>query len=108
MTSYPKADIVRSDGYRRFVASFPCFACGISGFSQAAHANVGKGLSMKTSDLTCFPLCGPHGLHQGCHSVHDLCIGMTRDERRATEARYIERMHAIAREHGRKEFKVAA
>jgi hypothetical protein len=102
---YPKANIVRSESYRRWVASLPCIACGYEGASQAAHANFGKGLGMKTSDLTCFPLCGPHGYHQGCHVVHDQCIGMTRDERRELEAKYIERMHALAVEHGRKEFK---
>lgn len=108
MNSYPKAQIVRSESYRRFVASFPCFACGIEGFSQAAHPNTGKGLGMKTTDLDCFPLCAPHWGMIGCHQQLDLLIDMTRDERRAAEARYIERMHTLAREHGRREFKEVA
>lgn len=105
---YPKASLVRSTDYRRFVASFPCFACGIEGFSQAAHPNAGKGLGMKTSDLDCFPLCAPHFGLIGCHQQLDLLIDMTREERRQAEIRYIERMHALAREHGRREFKEVA
>jgi hypothetical protein len=105
---FPKARIVRSEGYRRFVASKPCFGCGIAGFSQCAHANFGKGLSMKTSDLDTFPLCGPHGLHMGCHAMHDMCIDMTREERRALEREYVERMQQIARAAGRTEIKEVA
>ena len=33
----PKAAPVRSEAYRRAVASLPCIACGIQGYSQAAH-----------------------------------------------------------------------
>lgn len=105
---FPKLRPVRSEAYRRFVASFPCFSCGVEGFSQAAHPNKGKGLGMKTSDLDCFPLCAPHWGMVGCHQMHDLLLDMTRDDRRAAEARYIKRMHQLAREHGRKEFLEAA
>ena len=103
MLAFPKARIVRSESYRRFVASQPCFSCGVSGYSQCAHANAGKGLGMKTCDTRTFPLCGPHGAHMGCHQMHNFCLDMTRDERRELEARYVERMQRIAREAGRKE-----
>ncbi len=105
---FPKANLVRSPAYRRWVASFPCFACGIEGYSQAAHPNTGKGMALKTSDLDCFPLCASHGLHIGCHWQHDNQFEMTRDERREREVAYIARMHQLAREHGRPEFKEAA
>lgn len=105
---FPKANIVRSESYRRFVASFPCFECGIEGYSQACHPNMNKGLGLKTSDLDCFPLCCAHGLHIGHHYQHDNLVEMTRDERREREAVYIKRMHELAREHGRPEFKEAA
>ncbi len=105
---FPKLRPVRSEAYRRFVASFPCFSCGVEGFSQAAHPNTGKGLGIKTSDLDCFPLCAPHWGMVGCHQMHDLLLDMTRDDRRAAEDRYIARMHQLAREHGRKEFLEAA
>ena len=97
---YPKARIVRSERYRRWVASLPCIACGVEGFSQAAHANHGKGLGMKTCDTHTFALCGPHWGLIGCHQQHDLCIDMTRDERREREARYIAETQARAREAG--------
>lgn len=101
---FPKAVIVRSESYRRFVVMHDCFACGIGGFSQAAHPNVGKGLGMKTCDTKAFPLCGPRPGHMGCHQMHDLCIDMTRDQRRELEDQYVERMQAIARAAGRPEF----
>lgn len=105
---FPKAIRVRSEAYRRFVASHACFSCGCEGYSQCAHSNHGKGLSMKTSDLETFPLCGPHGMHQGCHVLHDLCHDMTRDDRRELERQYVERMQQLAREAGRPEFREAA
>lgn len=91
-----KADIVRSKAYRRYVAGFACFACGTPGFSQCAHANEGKGMAMKTSDALTFPLCGPHGMHQGCHVLHDQGMDLTREERRAVERLYVARMQATA------------
>ena len=97
---YPKAHRVRSKSYLRWVASLPCIACGIEGYSQAAHANYGKGMSLKTCDTRTFPLCGPHWGLMGCHQQHDLCIDMTRDQRRELEARYVEETQARARECG--------
>lgn len=105
---FPKANIVRSEPYRRFVASQPCFGCGVEGFSQCAHANYGKGLGMKTSDLDSFPLCAPHWGLIGCHQQHDLCIDMDRDQRRELEVQYVARMQDIARAACRKEMKEAA
>ena len=105
---FPKAVIVRSESYRRFVAMHDCFACGVSDFSQAAHPNVGKGMAMKTCDLKAFPLCGPHWGLPGCHYMHDNLIDMTRDQRRELEDQYVERMQQLAREAGRPEFARAA
>ena len=94
---YPKTRIVRSERYRRWVASLPCIACGVEGFSQAAHANHGKGMGMKTCDTHTFALCAPHWGLIGCHQQHDMCIDMSRDERREHEARYIAQTQALAR-----------
>lgn len=105
---FPKARIVRSESYRRYVAAHDCFACGISGYSQCAHPNFNKGLSMKTCDTLGFPLCGPRPGHMGCHTMHDLCLDMDRAERRELETRYTERMQAKARADGRPEFLEAA
>ena len=67
----PKAAPVRSEAYRRAVATLPCAICGVPGYSQAAHANQGKGMGMKAFDLTCFPACGPRPGIQGCHAALD-------------------------------------
>lgn len=100
----PKENALRSEPYRRFVASFPCFACGIHGHSQAAHPNFGKGLALKTDDRLCFPLCAVRPGHMGCHQMLDLLVDMTLTQRRAAEEDYVERMQRIARNAGRKEF----
>lgn len=62
---------VRNEAYRRAVATLPCAICGVPGYSQAAHANQGKGMGMKACDLTCFPACGPRPGFQGCHAALD-------------------------------------
>lgn len=99
-----KVPAIRSESYRRFVASFPCFGCGIEGMSQCAHANEGKGLGLKVCDTRSFPLCGPRPGHMGCHVAFDSGLEYTRGERRELGQKWVERMQAIAREHGRKEF----
>jgi hypothetical protein len=102
-----KVKPVRSESYRRFVASMPCFGCGINGYSQCAHAN-GGGMGTKASDLETFPLCCARPGHMGCHAQFDLCIDMTKAERRELTQVYVERMQAIARAAGRPEFREAA
>ena len=42
-----KAAPVRSEAYRRAVASLPCINCGVPGHSQCAHSNSGKGAGIK-------------------------------------------------------------
>lgn len=95
----PKLEPVRSEEYRRYVASFPCFACGLEKHSQAAHSDSGadgKGLALKACDRFIFPLCANLPLRVGCHAQFDLLIDMTLEDRQAAEAIYIPRMHALA------------
>lgn len=66
-----KGEFLRHEGYRRIVASLPCCACGIVGYSQAAHANHGKGAGLKTDDRTCFALCCDRPGVKGCHPKFD-------------------------------------
>lgn len=97
----PKDKPWRSEAYRRYVASHPCFCCGIAGFSQCAHQNFGKGLSSKTDDALSFPLCCTRPGHMGCHAMFDLGLnGETRDERRARARSYTERMQGLAANDG--------
>lgn len=92
----PKASIIRSEAYRKFVASHDCFGCGIAGFSQCAHENFGKGMAMKVCDSRAFPLCGPRYGLLGCHQQFDLGVDCEREERRAMGAAYVMRMQGIA------------
>lgn len=98
LSPVPKQEYVRDESYRRFVASLPCFECGIAGISQAAHSNqsgAGKGLSIKASDAFLFPLCADQPMRLGCHSKHDRCIDMTNEDRQEREVGYLERMSVI-------------
>lgn len=95
----PKTEYVRDESYRRFVASLPCFECGVAGISQPAHSNqggAGKGLSIKASDAFLFPLCADQPMRLGCHSKHDRCLGMTSDERLDRETNYLQRMKLVS------------
>ena len=65
-----KAAPVRSEAYRRAVASLPCIACGIQGYSQAAHLPP-EAKGMKQSDLLTFPLCCTRVGIAGCHQDYD-------------------------------------
>jgi hypothetical protein len=107
MPSYPKPTRYQSKAYRMYVASKPCFSCGISGYSQCCHRN-GAGMGTKHSDLDTFPLCCARPGHVGCHAMHDLLLDMTLEQRKELEAEYVERMRAIAREDGRPEVMEAA
>lgn len=94
----PKGEPVRSEPYRRLVASLPCYRCRIGGYTQAAHGDMDKGMGIKACDLTCWPGCGPHWIpgnialvgraaiiNPGCHWLVGTSGHMTRDERREFE-----------------------
>ena len=82
---FPKTKIVRNKNYLRAVASLPCWICGIEGYSQACHGDEGKGMSLKSSDLTAWPGCAPHDGLPGCHYMVGSTGTYTRDERRTME-----------------------
>ena len=85
MTPHPKTKPWRSEPYRRLVAALPCARCGIEGYSQAAHADLGKGMGAKTGDETCYPACGqrPSGV-RGCHE--EIGRFIDREKRRLIES----------------------
>lgn len=81
MTAIPKTKPVRDEKYRRLIATMPCFSCGIDGYSQVAHSNLakhGKGGAMKASDYATFPLCCERPGVQGCHSMFDQGLIVTK------------------------------
>ena len=94
--SAPKEDVARTEEYRRLVAARPCMHCRVVGYSQAAHADYGKGAHIKSDDRTCYPLCtvhpGPDGrLVVGCHERIGAGGEFTKEERRALELSYAAR-----------------
>lgn len=74
-----KNGMVRSEKYLKAVASLDCQVCGISGRTQAAHANwgvYGKGMGMKAHDCFVAAMC------IDCHREIDQGKEMTAEERR--------------------------
>lgn len=65
-----KSHPVRSNVYLHAVASLPCIACGIQGYSQAAHLPP-EAKGMKQSDVLSFPLCCVRVGIPGCHQDYD-------------------------------------
>jgi hypothetical protein len=56
------ADRVRDPGHLAIVRSLPCVCKNLrdhhcEGVTQASHDDNGKGIGLKTSDLTCVPMC---------------------------------------------------
>jgi len=81
----PKVEPVRSEAYRRAVASLSCIRCGIAGHSQAAHPNTGKGAGTKADDRLCFPLCADRPGVRCCHSLFDQGALFAKGARRVVE-----------------------
>ena len=75
---------VRSEAYRRLVASLPCIYCTYQGHSQAAHGpTIGRGI--KCDDRETFPLCADGPMWRGCNTSFDK-YEMGDDEWRRTTA----------------------
>lgn len=89
-----KEGAIHHEGYRRLVAAMPCAHCGIHGHSQAAHADQGKGLNIKSDDRTCYPACAPRVGHIGCHALIGMTGSMPRESRRSLEQEYAARTRA--------------
>ena len=53
----PRKGPARDEGYKDWVRSLACCACGVQGRSEAAHTGTDGGMSMKASDYSCVPLC---------------------------------------------------
>lgn len=70
LVKIPKDNPLRSETYRRLVASLPCYCCKVEGYSQAAHPPpIGK--SIKQDDRLCFPMCCTRPGVVGCHVSYD-------------------------------------
>lgn len=80
---------LRSEKYRRLVASFPCCVCGRPGPNQAAHPSTGRGMAQKTDDRKCFSLCPPRVGEPGCHAKWDQGAMHSKEQRRELERRFM-------------------
>ena len=81
----PKETPARSERYLRAVAALPCAHWRRVGHSQAAHADTGKGLSIKADDRTAIPLCADEPGRNGCHWLIGTSGKFTREQRRHIE-----------------------
>lgn len=76
--------LLRSEQHRRNVAALNCACCGRQGPSQAAHANITKGIGLKACDSLTFPLCPV------CHRAHDQGGSVLKLDRRHKEWVYVD------------------
>lgn len=96
----PKVNPVRHEGYRRLVARLPCMSCGVDGYSNACHGDMGKGMAIKSDDRTCWPGCVDRPGVVGCHTQFGASGSMPRAERRRLEAEFAQRTRERIRELG--------
>jgi hypothetical protein len=82
---FPKQLTFRSESLRRAVAKLPCMKCGVWGYTQAAHMNLGKGGGIKATDAALAALCCDRLGVRGCHSLLDQGGKLPKLERRQFE-----------------------
>lgn len=97
----PKVAPLRSEPYRRWVASLACIHCGREGLSQAAHSDTGKGIGIKSCDSTVVPLCADGPARHGCHSIFGASGRLSRAQRRRLESTYVRAVQERAEEEGK-------
>lgn len=91
--SLPKRVYLRSEPYRRWVASLDCAHCGRGGPSQAAHSDAGsdgKGMGLKACDSAIFAACADRPAAIGCHSMLGATGMFTRWQQQRLADGYIE------------------
>lgn len=78
-------DRVRSEEHKAKVRALPCVVGSLhrncEGDNQASHEDKGKGIGLKTSDLTCVSMCAKH--HREWTDHNGWCDGWSRELRRA-------------------------
>lgn len=96
----PKKLTFRSDALRGLVVKLPCMKCGIEGYTQAAHMNLGKGGGIKASDAALAALCGDRPGMRGCHALLDQGGKLPKAERRAFEFEMVAKTYIALAERG--------
>jgi hypothetical protein len=90
----PKENSLVSETYRRLVRAMPCMRCGRPPQSQFCHADMGKGMGLKTDDRRGWPGCGPHDGEPGCHWYIGTSGKLPKAVRRVLEHEYAVRTRA--------------
>jgi len=85
LVGFPKKLTYRDEALRRAVVQLPCMKCGVCGYTQAAHMNLGKGGAIKASDAAIAALCCDRPGVRGCHALLDQGGELPKLERRAFE-----------------------
>jgi hypothetical protein len=83
-----KENALQHKSYMALVRKLPCAHCGIVGFSQFCHADMGKGTGIKTDSRRGWPGCRPHGDTMGCHYLIGSTGTLGQAERRRLEEQY--------------------
>lgn len=96
----PKKLTFRCDDLRRAVVKLPCMKCGIEGYTQAAHMNLGKGGAIKASDAALAALCADRPGVRGCHALLDQGGKLPKAERRAFELEMVAKTYIALVERG--------
>ncbi|WP_019573441.1 hypothetical protein [Curvibacter lanceolatus] len=86
-----KEEAIQHQGYMRLVRLLPCAHCGIEGYTQFCHTDMGKGMGLKTDCRLGWPGCGPQDGKPGCHHLLGTSGRLGREERRRLEAEYAAR-----------------
>jgi hypothetical protein len=68
--AYARNTPVRDAKYRALIRTLPCAVCGAHWGIEAAHTGP-HGMSQKSSDLDCIPLCRKHH-RTGADALHSL------------------------------------
>ena len=96
----PKPVLLRCKKYLRWTATLPCAHCGIEGYSNACHADEGKGMGIKSCDSTVWPGCVTRYGRIGCHEIVGSTGLFTKSQHRALDRTYGEDTRAKARAAG--------
>ncbi|KVV12394.1 hypothetical protein [Burkholderia ubonensis] len=96
----PKLLTFRSERLRRAITTLPCMQCGVEGYTQAAHANYGKGGAQKASDAAIAALCADRPGVRGCHALLDQGGVLPKAERRAFEMEMVAKTYIALMERG--------
>jgi hypothetical protein len=100
LIGFPKQLTYRDEDLRRAVVRLPCMKCGIEGYTQAAHTNLGKGGAIKASDAAIAALCCDRPGVRGCHTLLDQGGKLPKLERRAFEIEMVAKTYIALIERG--------